>query len=893
MSVRGGTPFRIAGGLVRRGARQARFLQAGHSMQPEEDGGFDFSQLAQRARDGPRRSTRRRQSSKSPLLASILLLVVAAGVAFFFWRTQLASRAPILLRPIDDQQIDELTVLRIQISGDVAKARRGQVRYSLRDAPPGAAIDPRTGVFTWQPTEAQGPGWYEMTVRAELEGRNSPPGATPLRIFVGEVDQPPSIEPIGDVSCAAGETLVVKVHAHDADLPAQRLGFRLPEGAPPGAVIDPRSGELRFETGKASPGEAYRIAVQVGEVGAGGLRGETSFTVRIVQPEAPPSPRPAEKAVSQTGPAPIMPQPEKPPSPTADDDKPAAEKPGTAPDEHGRQIALELFDKHRLLHPAEYKTLRKIFAERFAGRHEAEIRAAFGEDAESLGGWLDEHADIKEEFYTAIDPEHDNVAGALGLFRTIWKEFPQKIVPYANLAIAVAVTWDDQDAIYDYAGHQRRTKSVMPSELAGAIDNFRYLVQAEQFMQGRGRFLPWEFLVHVVDHRTPLAERQWALKNYLPRRAMIGKCYGDVPYDTQMLATGSEVCRMAGEQYTLANLRTYGGVCAMQADFASRVGKSLGVPAVFVGGESRYGEHHAWVMWVELTSVSKTGIGFSLPSHGRYRGDHYYVGHLRDPRSGQPITDRQLELRLHAVGMNPLAKRQSDHVMKLYPLLCRARSLDVTARLGFLNRVIQLCPGNEQAWRTVAAMSREGKITKAQSKMMMGILDGLFRTFAAFPDFTWEIFDDLIAFQDLPQHRQRLYARLIALYEQAHRPDLSCSARLRYTEYLLEDDRRAEAIQGLAASILAFPDEGRFVPAMLDKLEQICDQTKDAQEQLLAFYQRFLPLVPRTRGKKPSAYCVQMYQRASERFRQNGQEQAAAALDRELSRLQALDEQNP
>ena len=85
----------------------------------------------------------------------------------------------------------------------------------------------------------------------------------------------------------------------------------------------------------------------------------------------------------------------------------------------------------------------------------------------------------------------------------------------------------------------------------------------------------------------------------------------------------------------------------MQADYAARVGKSIGVPAEYVRGESNSGGLHAWVMWVELRTVTKTSIVFSLQSHGRYRTDHYYVGTLQDPQTGRRITDRELEIIMH------------------------------------------------------------------------------------------------------------------------------------------------------------------------------------------------------------------------------------------------------
>ena len=47
-------------------------------------------------------------------------------------------------------------------------------------APDGAAIDPLTGVFTWTPTEAQGPQTYTVTVRVI---DSTLPAATDARRF--------------------------------------------------------------------------------------------------------------------------------------------------------------------------------------------------------------------------------------------------------------------------------------------------------------------------------------------------------------------------------------------------------------------------------------------------------------------------------------------------------------------------------------------------------------------------------------------------------------------------------------------------------------------------------------------------------------------------------------
>jgi hypothetical protein len=354
-----------------------------------------------------------------------------------------------------------------------------------------------------------------------------------------------------------------------------------------------------------------------------------------------------------------------------------------------------------------------------------------------------------------------------------------------------------------------------------------------------------------------------------------------------MLETGSAQAQMNGQDYTLANLRTYGGVCALQADFSSRVAKSLGVPAAYVGGKSAYGELHAWVMWVEVKSVSPKKIGFTLESHGRYRGDKYYVGNLRDPKTGSQTTDRKLELRLHTVGMDTIAKRHADLVMAAYPTLRDQQSFAVNDQFSFMRRVIELCPGNQQAWVSLAAMASDETVQEKHRKQMDGILNQLFQTFASFPDFTWTIFDDLIAFETRLKERIKLYERLVLLYQAAQRPDLACEARLRLTDLLEEDGRAIEGIQGLAATIHVFVDEGRYVPRMLDRIELICQNMDGATPHLLQFYNSFLPKIPQMRGSRPSQYCIEMFQRGIAKFREHGELAAAQLYEAQLMQIQA------
>src|SRR5262249_8076570 len=160
--------------------------------------------------------------------------------------------------------------------------------------------------------------------------------------------------------------------------------------------------------------------------------------------------------------------------------------------------------------------------------------------------------------------------------------------------------------------------------------------------------------------------------------------------------------------YTLESIRQNGGVCAMQADFAARVAKSLLVPAESVDGQANSGGLHAWVMWVEVKAVQKDTVTFTLESFGRYFGDHYYVGTLRDAKSGKEMSDRELELRLTAVGTSPYASRQTDLLMRAYPFVRDAKEFTTKQQLAYLNKVLTLYPMCTAAWIELAAMHKDG-----------------------------------------------------------------------------------------------------------------------------------------------------------------------------------------
>jgi hypothetical protein len=102
-------------------------------------------------------------------------------------------------------------------------------------APDGASIDPQTGAFAWTPTEAQGPGNYQIAVIVTDSGVPAGSASRSFAVVVREVNQPPMLPALADRSASVGALLVFSVPAGDADVPAQTLLYSLGSGAPAGA----------------------------------------------------------------------------------------------------------------------------------------------------------------------------------------------------------------------------------------------------------------------------------------------------------------------------------------------------------------------------------------------------------------------------------------------------------------------------------------------------------------------------------------------------------------------------------------------------------------------------------------------------------------------------------
>jgi YD repeat-containing protein len=190
---------------------------------------------------------------------------------------------PPVLNTIPPQGVDEQTQLTFTAVASDADLPANTLQFSLdAGAPASAAIDSASGVFTWTPTEAQGPGQYSVVVRVTDNGQPALSDTETVSITVREVNQLPTLQPISDQTTEAGIQVTLVASASDPDLPPNGLAFRLGTGAPERSLVDPVSGRFTWTPTEAQAGQTYAVTVAVDDDGTPPLSASTTFSVQVL-----------------------------------------------------------------------------------------------------------------------------------------------------------------------------------------------------------------------------------------------------------------------------------------------------------------------------------------------------------------------------------------------------------------------------------------------------------------------------------------------------------------------------------------------------------------------------------------------------------------------------------
>ena len=217
------------------------------------------------------------------LLAATLVTLLCFSLA----QTASAQETSPVLHAIGNKTTTEGTLL--TFTATASDPTGSALLFSLVGQPQvvpfGASIDPISGVFTWTPSEAQGPAIYLLTVRVTRASDGASDQET-IQVTVVEANQAPVLAPIGSKTACPPPSppLQFTATATDPDLPANNLTFSLTLGSPAatGASIT-SSGAFTWSPTVAQMFGVYPITICVTDNGSPPLQDCELFAVTVGQ----------------------------------------------------------------------------------------------------------------------------------------------------------------------------------------------------------------------------------------------------------------------------------------------------------------------------------------------------------------------------------------------------------------------------------------------------------------------------------------------------------------------------------------------------------------------------------------------------------------------------------
>jgi len=204
------------------------------------------------------------------------------GMQVAYTTTNAAVRVinvPPVLPAFLDQTNDELVLFNLNAAATDADVPVQTLTYSLTNSPPGAAIDPGTGLISWTPTEAQGPMTTNITVLAKDNGTPSLTASRTFQIVINEVNAAPDLI-LPDRMIHDTAPLAVRATATDADIPTNTLTFELLSG--PSGLGVTTDGLITWLPGGGLATTTNPVTVRVFDDGSPVLSTTQSFNVIIL-----------------------------------------------------------------------------------------------------------------------------------------------------------------------------------------------------------------------------------------------------------------------------------------------------------------------------------------------------------------------------------------------------------------------------------------------------------------------------------------------------------------------------------------------------------------------------------------------------------------------------------
>ncbi|MBN2584900.1 MAG: hypothetical protein JXL80_17685 [Planctomycetes bacterium] len=431
---------------------------------------------------------------------------------------------------------------------------------------------------------------------------------------------------------------------------------------------------------------------------------------------------------------------------------------------------------------------------------------------------------ILGRFLHALDAG-DNVPKAVGVLKQLKETDEAKFLKNSEFCIAFAVVWDD------FHGYHWVDKTCGPVSAEHMLGLYKWFYDNARQMIIKPWDLPFELSVYVVHSRITPEERGWVLNNY-GRKLDAYEVYKGVPW-TKVLSPAHGAG--AGIPYTLANMKTMGGVCMEQAYFTEQVMRLHGVPAVYMRGEGREEGGHAWV-----------GVFLTRPrpqwdfSPGRYRDNRYFLGSSYDPTDTNSHGNYKAPMLLEA-DIKMTAAALASAKGSLTTIEQSNVLLDAAAWAGehmgetvgdedkpitrdalvesLADEALRVNSFNAGVWALAARLAHDKKLTGDQAMDWAKKLAD--KTLKSFPDYTVAYIGQFLDCADNPDLKIKLYGRLYDELKKEDRADLASNVKVAEGDLWQAKGDVRRAMQCYIYPLVNFSQDNHVLGLAQEKLKAV------------------------------------------------------------------------
>ena len=200
--------------------------------------------------------------------------------------------APLEITVEGDQTVDESGTVSLIVTASDPSDLTSALDITLQDGvlPVDAdynleQLEGNQARFTWNTTEADGPGIYDLVFGA-TNNTNAMSKET-VRVTVNEVNEAPEFTKVFDQwTGTEDERIDLQFIATDGDLPANELVFDVFGDVPEGAEIDATTGLLSWTPDEEDGGQTFEFGVRVTD--SGGLSDEHMIVINVMENQKAP-----------------------------------------------------------------------------------------------------------------------------------------------------------------------------------------------------------------------------------------------------------------------------------------------------------------------------------------------------------------------------------------------------------------------------------------------------------------------------------------------------------------------------------------------------------------------------------------------------------------------------